>query len=121
MVARKPLDGTVTLLQRMSNSVRRWLGVEILCAGQLAIESRVSRIDTAIREIEAKDVERHAALSGLLNQTNEAVRKLEAALQRANAFTPAQYPDSPLPWELIEAMALEKLEQPPDPKEFQNA
>jgi hypothetical protein len=68
-VARKPLDGTVTLLQRISNSVRRWLETgEILLAGQLAIESRVSRIDKIIRDIEAKDVTRHEDTVSGINQ-----------------------------------------------------
>jgi hypothetical protein len=99
-VARKPLDGTVTLLQRISNSVRRWLGVEIL----LAIESRVSLIHTTIRDIEAKDVTRHEELLGAIN-------RLSTILTNAHLTEPPMFHAPVLDWEQVQADALAQLER----------
>ena len=88
----------------MSNAVRRWLGVEIISAGQLAIESRVSRIDKIIRDIEAKDVTRHEELLGAIN-------RLSTILTNAHLTEPPMFHAPVLDWEQVQADALAQLER----------
>jgi hypothetical protein len=88
----------------MAKSVRLWLGLETLYAGQLAIESKVSRIDASIKDIEAKDVTRHEELLG-------AIKQLTTVLQNAHATEPQSFDAPVLDWDTVQALALASLER----------
>jgi hypothetical protein len=112
----------------MSNSVRRWLGVEILSAGQLAIESRVSRIDTnsvtlpLFGQQVINDGMRHeevlvllAAIDKAQDKRHEellgAINRLSTILTNAHLTEPPMFHAPVLDWEQVQADALAQLER----------
>ena len=86
----------MSILHRLRDVVRRWLGIDELASKGL-IQAR-----------EKADRERHAAILEVLN-------RIEKKLTAEHLDHPRQYTPPVLDWDTVQAIAMQALEDPKEP------